>query len=340
MRKLFVVGPNPGTGKTTTAINLAACSALAGARWLVLDADPICAIAATLDLGGHPGRGRLHDLPGILYPEVVAGLDLLSLHEDGEQPLAEVLASSLLEECYDGVMIDAPAFLREPLAGAELLVVARADSLACRMLPGFLASLPAAERVSLLLTLPAEPGGTAERELRQRLGEIVLQPAVPHDPEIGTALMFGQPLVVRVPHAPAAIAYRLLAETLNLVQPSRPRSRRLLRKTIPAVAAVAALDAGQAGTDDANEELAEPVSWDQERPALTQTPVVTAVSAAPARCWPDDAPISLLLAATGGLLLLLAESSRGGLALALGILAAALVNLLLARLFPERQPSG
>jgi hypothetical protein len=92
--------------------------------------------------------------------------------------------------------------------------------------------------------------------------------------------------------------------------------------------------------DEANEELAEPVSWDQERPALTQTPVVTAVSAAPARCWPDDARISLLLAATGGLLLLLAESSRGGLALALGIFAAALVNLLLARLFPERQPSG
>ena len=59
MRKLLVASQKGGVGKTTTSINVAAATALAGARVLLLDADPLSSISSSLNLGQHAQRQTL-----------------------------------------------------------------------------------------------------------------------------------------------------------------------------------------------------------------------------------------------------------------------------------------
>ena len=76
-----------GVGKTTSAVNLAACLAEAGARTLLVDFDPQA--NATTGLGLRPPRGRstyelLHgaELSDIVVPTGIPGLDLAPAHPD------------------------------------------------------------------------------------------------------------------------------------------------------------------------------------------------------------------------------------------------------------------
>src|SRR5437660_2510227 len=82
VRKLLVASQKGGVGKTTTSINLAAATALAETRVLLLDADPLSSVSTALNLENHPGRRLLRDsgvdLPGVLVRDVLPGLDVLS----------------------------------------------------------------------------------------------------------------------------------------------------------------------------------------------------------------------------------------------------------------------
>src|SRR5438874_9516558 len=75
VRKLLVASQKGGVGKTTTSINLAAATAMAGARVLLLDADPLSSISSSLNLAQHPNRQPLRreglDLPGVLCCGVI-----------------------------------------------------------------------------------------------------------------------------------------------------------------------------------------------------------------------------------------------------------------------------
>src|SRR5947209_8985292 len=98
VRKLMVASQKGGVGKTTTSINLAAATAVAGARVLLLDADPLSSISNSLNLVHHPHRAVLRqagiDLPGVLSCGVVPGLDVLSPYDEGgctDEELARLL---------------------------------------------------------------------------------------------------------------------------------------------------------------------------------------------------------------------------------------------------------
>ena len=121
MRKLLVASQKGGVGKTTTSINLAAATALAGARVLLLDADPLSSISSSLNLGQHAQRQPLRqagvDLPGVLVSNVLPGLDVLSPYEDGGcsdddlEMLLSCFATSAFQECYGCLVVDTPPFL-------------------------------------------------------------------------------------------------------------------------------------------------------------------------------------------------------------------------------------
>jgi chromosome partitioning protein len=244
VRKLLVASQKGGVGKTTTSINLAAATAMAGTRVLLLDADPLSSISASLNLTQHPQRQTLRqagiDLPGVLVCNVIPGLDVLSPYDDGgcsddelDQLLA-LLATPAVEECYGSLLVDTPPFMGanpgQLLATCdEFILVMRAEPMAYRTLPAFLelvqrsrAGQPVNMR-GILLTLPdgEQPGGRWERELRGRFGSRILPHVVPFDESVGQALLFGQIVSHAQAGSPVALAYHGLVEKLELAADAR-----------------------------------------------------------------------------------------------------------------------
>jgi chromosome partitioning protein len=243
VRKLLVASQKGGVGKTTSSVNLAAAAALAGNRVLLLDADPLSSISASLNLAAHPQRQTLRqigvDLPGVLASNVLPGLDVLSPYEDGGcsddelDGLLGLLATPAFRECYGCLIAGAPPFLGanpgQLLAACdEIVLVMRAEPMAPRTLPAFLElvqrSRPQGIRLrGILLTLPEgePPGGRVERELRGRFGMRILPIAVPHDEAVSQASLFGQIVSQAHKDSPAGAAYHSLVESLGLAGDAR-----------------------------------------------------------------------------------------------------------------------
>jgi chromosome partitioning protein len=244
---LLVASQRGGVGKTTRAINLAASAALAGARALLVDADPLSHISQALGLAEKPRRRQLRplglDLPGVHVGDVIPGLDVLSPYEEGcsDEEMTHLLRALCTEPVaarYGCVVVNSAPFLGTspgPLVQAcdELLLVMRAEPLAPRTLPAFLELVnrargqgPGAKMHGILLTLAEgeQPGGRWERELRGRYGLRILARAVPHDEEIVRAQVLGQVLCSVSPESATARLFAALAAELGLAEERRAES--------------------------------------------------------------------------------------------------------------------
>ncbi|MCG5500983.1 ParA family protein [Ectothiorhodospira lacustris] len=131
---LVVSNRKGGTGKTTTAVNLAAEFAAAGRRTLLIDLDTQGHCALGLGVTPSPDRPTVHHLfqdngIGLLdtrYPTCCLGLDLAPANPDfqhgsapdDEQVLAQALADPALTSRYDQVVIDSPPSLDHLLLNA------------------------------------------------------------------------------------------------------------------------------------------------------------------------------------------------------------------------------
>jgi chromosome partitioning protein len=237
VRKLLIASQKSGVGKTTTAINLAAVTALQGARVLLVDFDPVSTVSQALSLSSHRTRRPIRelglDVRGDVCCDIVPGFDVISPYEEGIgsvqdlDKLLDFLNSDKIEGRYQCILFSA-----EPFIGArprallrccrEVLLVLRAEEVAFRTLPLFLEQVKIMDREDgvglrgILLTLPEE--GRWEADLRRYLGSKALRQTIPNDPEVPRAESAGVAITVANPTSPAAREFLALSADLDLAR--------------------------------------------------------------------------------------------------------------------------
>ena len=234
-----------GVGKTTTAVNLAACLAEAGERTLVVDLDPQA--NATSGLGERANGTSSGDLlDGAELRQIVrrtrfANLDLvpakpelaglaveLARHDDGETYLAEALAGARDE--YSFVFVDCPPSLGpltvSALAAADQVIVPiQCEYYALEGLTQLLDSIerlrarlnPRLSVAGMILTMAdgrTRLAAEVAAEVRRHFGDLVFDAVVPRSVRLAEAPSHGLPITAYDPTSPGADAYYRVAGEL------------------------------------------------------------------------------------------------------------------------------
>lgn len=234
-----------GVGKTTTAVNLAACVAEAGYDSLLVDIDPQA--NATIGLGiGKDEPETIYDvlvgsttLADAIRPTGIAGLSLVPAGPDlaganvelpriagSETRLREALAD--VRERYAFILLDCPPSLgpltvNALVAADRVIVPVQAEYFALEGLAGLLDTLSLVQRelnpwltvAGMLLTMHDSRTRLAqdvEREVREHFPELVFDTVIPRNVRIGEAPSFGKPVIHHDPHCAGADAYFELAK--------------------------------------------------------------------------------------------------------------------------------
>jgi len=234
-----------GVGKTTTAVNLAACLAEAGEPTLVVDLDPQA--NATSGLGERANGVSTYDLldgaavRGIARATRFANLDLvpsrpelagaaveLAQADGGDRFLRASLAAA--RDAYSFVFLDCPPSLGpltvNALAAADrVLVPVQCEYYALEGLTQLLGSIdgvrtrlnPRLALAGLLLTMAdrrTRLAAEVEAEVRRHFGELVFAAVVPRSVRLAEAPSHGLPITAYDPESPGAAAYYEVASEL------------------------------------------------------------------------------------------------------------------------------
>jgi chromosome partitioning protein len=233
-----------GVGKTTTAINLAACLAEAGQRALVVDLDPQA--NATSGLGMRANGTSSYDLLdgapvaelakatqwANLFlvpakPELAGAAVELSRHEDGERFLAQSLEHT---EGFDFVLLDCPPSLGpltvNALAAADRVIVpVQAEYYALEGLAQLVHSIdlikarlnPKLGIAGVLLTMVdgrTKLSSDVADEVRRHFGSLVFDTVVPRSVRLAEAPSHGLPVTHYDRRSAGAEAYWKVAMEL------------------------------------------------------------------------------------------------------------------------------
>jgi chromosome partitioning protein len=234
-----------GVGKTTTAINLAACLAEAGQRALVVDLDPQA--NATSGLGARANGVSSYDLldgaplAELTRPTRFPNLDLvpakpdlagavveLARRDDADRYLADALAGAT--DAWDFVFLDCPPSLGpltvNALAAADrVLVPVQAEYYA---LEGLAQLVESVELIRVRLNPRLRIGGVlltmvdgrtrlsaeVSDEVRRHFGELVFSTVVPRSVRLAEAPSHGLPAIAYDRRSPGADAYWKVAMEL------------------------------------------------------------------------------------------------------------------------------
>lgn len=234
-----------GVGKTTTAVNLAACVAEAGYDALLVDIDPQC--NATIGLGHRKDAPQtVYDvlIDGTAIEEIIAPTDIEHLWLAPAGPdlagatveLPRIAGSETrLREALDPIhdryaftLLDCPPSLgpltvNALVAADRVIVPVQSEYFALEGLAGLLDTLSLIQRelnprltiAGMLLTM--HDGRTrlaqdVEREIRTHFPELVFDTVIPRNVRIGEAPSFGKPVIHHDPHCTGADAYFELAK--------------------------------------------------------------------------------------------------------------------------------
>jgi chromosome partitioning protein len=235
-----------GVGKTTTAVNVAACIAEAGYETLLVDVDPQGNATTGLGASRNGGTRGLYevligDTPAeqAIRPTQVERLALLASTPDlagatmelprlpgSEARLREALAP--IRDRYAFTLLDCPPSLgpltvNALVAADRVIVPVQTEYFALEGLAGLLDTLSLIQRelnprltvAGMLLTMHDQRtklGQDVEREVREHFPQLVFDTVIPRNIRLGEAPSFGRPVIHHDPHCAGSEAYFALAK--------------------------------------------------------------------------------------------------------------------------------
>ena len=234
-----------GVGKTTTAVNVAACIAEAGYATLLVDIDPQANATVGLGVAEGPLAERLRRALGRArrptrrssrrtsrtctllpaHPDLAGATVELPRQPGSETRLRDALAP--MRDRFAFVLLDCPPSLgpltvNALVAADRVIVPVQTEYFALEGLAGLLDTLQLIQRelnprlavAGMLLTM--HDGRTrlardVEREVREHFPSLVFDTVIPRNVRIGEAPSFGRPVIHHDPHSSGAEAYFSLA---------------------------------------------------------------------------------------------------------------------------------
>jgi chromosome partitioning protein len=234
-----------GVGKTTTAVNVAACVAEAGYETLLVDVDPQGNATTGLGIDRGGAHGVYDVLSGDLAaadavrPAGIAHLSLLASTPDlagatmelprlpgSETRLRDALAP--LRDAYVFILLDCPPSLgpltiNALVAADRVIVPVQTEYFALEGLAGLLETLSLIQRelnprltvAGMLLTMHdarTKLAQDVEREVREHFPTLVFETVIPRNVRLGEAPSFGRPVIHHDPLCAGSAAYFELAK--------------------------------------------------------------------------------------------------------------------------------
>jgi chromosome partitioning protein len=234
-----------GVGKTTTAVNVAACIAEAGYETLLVDVDPQGNATVGIGSDRQEGSGLYDVLSGDI--EVREGVRATSVERlwllastadlagatmelprlpGSETRLRDALAS--VREDYAYTLLDCPPSLgpltvNALVAADRVIVPVQTEYFALEGLAGLLDTLALIQRelnprltvAGMLLTMHdarTKLAQDVEAEVRRHFPSLVFDTVIPRNVRLGEAPSFGRPVIHHDPHCAGSDAYFELAK--------------------------------------------------------------------------------------------------------------------------------